>query len=1079
MRPISAKFVLGSGVIGKSARRAAWIAGGAVAVAAAVWLSGQIATLTGRSNREPEDLRALVAAVGVNRTIEARLSGGFAYGPLHGSPRAANASDTASPDVRIALARIEKDVLVHRTPQALRSLGVAYLVVGDFDRAVPVLEEAADVPAPEGRTLSDLAAGYLSRGRSPERAQDLARALTMAERAVKADTRLAEARFNRAHALERLSLLDEARQAWNDYLTIDDASAWATEARSRMHELEVPPQPPDFQERGIRDALAAHDEAALHAWIDRSASLVRQFVQDELLSTWPTAILERRPAEARAALARARSGAEALAESTGDRFLVDAATAALAASRSTSTATALAHAHDEFRQGLTDYGDDRVREAAQRFESVRGALERAGSSFSVWTGLFLAIGRYSAGDFAGAVRLLEPTIESARARSYKRLGGLAHRVRGLVHGVQGDFAAALDEYREAVAALHGAGEAQDEASMHALLGEVLGFLGESDAAWTEFAAALGPLAHASAGRERQMTVQLTSLAALRDGLPETASYFQHAALINAQRWGRTRAILDARLYQGEIYRQNGNVDMALAELSSARQALASIDDAATVARNDAQILLAQGEAQSRTKPTEAVAALSRALAFFQQSHRDWPVARVLLARSRAYRAQNRDDLAEADLAAGIEIFERRRAGIADEALRSASFEQPWDLYTEMIRLTLTRGQSDRALSVAERGRARTLVEALAGDADAIPVDPATVYTRLPASTVVVYYATLDDRLLIWTLTRAGRTFVDTPVRQSTLAHLVRQYSSEMDAGFVSGRDMESLSRLYDLLLRPVERAIDSQADLVIVPDGPLHAVPFAALVRREQRRFVVERQSVQVAPSLTVFLSASASAAGGVRTADAGVFGNPVVSEANVPDLPEAESEARDVAALYERADLFTGSRATKTAFLDQIERRAVIHFAGHALANETRPDLSRLLLSGADEDSRSLFARDVARRRLSSVALVVLSACRTNTGRIRRGEGVFTLARPFLAAGVPAVVASLWDVNDRATHRLLVSFHRALTHAGSVAAAMRLAQLELMADDDPFLRRPASWAGFTTIGGRVAFAHRSVPVVH
>src|SRR5207237_293506 len=115
----------------------------------------------------------------------------------------------------------------------------------------------------------------------------------------------------------------------------------------------------------------------------------------------------------------------------------------------------------------------------------------------------------------------------------------------------------------------------------------------------------------SVGRDRQLIVQQTSLAALRDGLPETAAYFQHAALINAQRWGRTRAILDARLYQGEIYRQLGKDDMALAELSTARQALASIDDAAAVSRNDAQILLAQGETEWRSRPVEASDALSK------------------------------------------------------------------------------------------------------------------------------------------------------------------------------------------------------------------------------------------------------------------------------------------------------------------------------------------------------------------------------------------------------------------------------------------------------------------------------------
>src|SRR5205085_9126686 len=138
---------------------------------------------------------------------------------------------------------------------------------------------------------------------------------------------------------------------------------------------------------------------------------------------------------------------------------------------------------------------------------------------------------------------------------------------------------------------------------------------------------------------------------------------------------------------------------------------------------------------------------------------------------------------------------------------------------------------------------RPLVEALAPGSAATTVDPSVAFASLPASTTVVYYASLDDRLFIWTLTRARRTFVDTPIRRAELDHVVRQYRSEMEAGFGDGRDVPSLAKLYDLLLRPVEGALDGRSDLVFVPDGPLHAVPFAALVRREDRRYLIERQS--------------------------------------------------------------------------------------------------------------------------------------------------------------------------------------------------------------------------------------------
>ena len=117
------------------------------------------------------------------------------------------------------------------------------------------------------------------------------------------------------------------------------------------------------------------------------------------------------------------------------------------------------------------------------------------------------------------------------------------------------------------------------------------------------------------------------------------------------------------------------------------------------------------------------------------------------------------------------------------------------------------------------------------------------------------------------------------------------------------------------------------------------------------------------------------------------------------------------------------------------------------------------VILQSLQDRRRALLAREIARQAFPSTRLVVLGACRTNAGRIRRGEGVFSLARPFLAAGIPTVIATLWDVNDRASHRLLVAFHRALPQAATVAEALRNAQLELIRDRDPFLRTPDAWA--------------------
>lgn len=232
----AAAFVA-SGVASAADAPMRWSLAGAVAAAAVlVFVVGTDRLVPGR--RPSADLHALVAAVGTDRTIEGRLTGGFAYGPLRGPVRAGEAAAVAvAPDVRIAAAHSEKSLAALNTPEALHTLGVASLVVGDLDRAIPMLERSVAQPSPDPQFLTDLAAAYLARAARQNRHQDLDKALAAGDRAVKANPALPEALFNRALALDRLSLSEEARTAWQDYLGVDDSSGWADEARAHLQSL--------------------------------------------------------------------------------------------------------------------------------------------------------------------------------------------------------------------------------------------------------------------------------------------------------------------------------------------------------------------------------------------------------------------------------------------------------------------------------------------------------------------------------------------------------------------------------------------------------------------------------------------------------------------------------------------------------------------------------------------------------------------------------------------------------------------------------------------------------------------------
>ena len=222
--------------IAETRRRVMWAAGVGLAAAAILLLAVNVYWLAGRPADNPA-LDDLVAAVGSERIIEPRLTGGFAYGPLRTVRSAQPAAGALSPDVRIAIARIEKETEGSTSASSRHARGIAALISGDADRAIGLLAEAAELQPGDARMLNDLASAWLVRAGRDGRADDLSRALATTNRALERDRLLPEALFNRAHALERLGRLDDARLAWQAYLAIDDRSGWADEVRARLRTL--------------------------------------------------------------------------------------------------------------------------------------------------------------------------------------------------------------------------------------------------------------------------------------------------------------------------------------------------------------------------------------------------------------------------------------------------------------------------------------------------------------------------------------------------------------------------------------------------------------------------------------------------------------------------------------------------------------------------------------------------------------------------------------------------------------------------------------------------------------------------
>lgn len=182
--------------------------------------------------------------------------------------------------------------------------------------------------------------------------------------------------------------------------------------------------------------------------------------------------------------------------------------------------------------------------------------------------------------------------------------------------------------------------------------------------------------------------------------------------------------------------------------------------------------------------------------------------------------------------------------------------------------------------------------------------------------------------------------------------------------------------------------------------------------------------------------------------------------------LPGAEQEVKDIAALY-ATEPFLKSAATKAQFEAVASQYKILHLAMHAFVEERAPQFSRLLFSQTLDGAENgqLSAQELSNYELNA-DLVVLSACNTGVGKMKRGEGLMSLSHAFALAGVPATVMSLWKIPDQTTPQLMVSFYENLQAGMPKHEALQQAKLAYL-DQTKIdrLAHPYYWAGFMLMG--------------
>jgi len=1021
-------------------------------------------------------LADLVAAVGAQRPFEPRLTGGFAYAPVSApsATRSAAPGDSVpSTEIRIAALTLEKRLESNRSAATLGAFGAASLVTGRSDAAVRALEEAVRLEPRAAKLHSDLAAAYLVRFKQRNELEDVARAVDVAARAAASDPTLVEARFNLALGLESLSLRHEAREAWMAYARLDRHSSWAGEAQEHLDALAPQTLARRFDEERQRvvDAAAAGDQAAVRAAVVRFPDVAYNYVENDLIPDWADAWLARDRANADGILRRARQVALAVAEAVDERLPVDAVSAIeREVSAPVDRADALARGHQWFRKARKAYQAGDTASFADDYRRAREALRGSQSPYEEWTRLYLAIADYYRSDLRSAAAPLTPLLAEATTRRHWYVAGRTSRMRGLLSGISGNLSGQLDDYNSALAAFDRLRARSDAAGIHASLADTYESLGDHSATWSHIRDALAGLGDVRLFGTRTTVLWRAALKATRDDLLHAAILLNTEFLDEAQSAAPPVDTAQGFLNRAAVYDQLGLSDRAQADLQAATESIARITDAGIRSRIAAEASLVRGEFAHTANPAATLASLQESVEYFRQSGMDLRLLRGYLALGRVQSATGRTTEAAATFRAGIDVLERQRARLPSGEVRLGYFDLPWTLYDDAVELESRRhDRLDGAAALAERARARDLLEVWSGSADARPVDPLQLSNTLPPHTALAYFVSLPRSLLLWVVRPDRTTFFRMAVGAGDLAANVAAFRTAIERNDAGGSARLAESLFRDLL-SPALDALKGIDVLVVAPDGPLHALPFAALIDPATGHRLIEDRAVATTPSATILARNARSRRSPLANAAVLVVGNPQIDRRDavgLPSLTDAGLEAVDVGNVYADAVVLTGNKATKRAFLRNAGRFDIVHFAGHALANDRYPMLSRLLLAReSSDDPGVLFAHEILEADLSRTSLVVLAACGTAVGPIKKGEGAIGLARPFLARGVPAVVATLWDVDDRASRLLFQTFYQAL-HAGeSPTRALRAAQLDLFRRQDPELHSARAWAAFTAIGG-------------
>jgi CHAT domain-containing protein/Flp pilus assembly protein TadD len=1088
-----------------------WLAAVLVAIVSIPALVVLMLMWPGKSNLE-QGMLALTEAYRGHRPVEARLSGGFPhapapkrleekrdrglewlfYAPYEPPPRP---GQTAAKEKVFNAAVTDKFLERDDGSLAARHLkGRAQVLDRDFQQAEQTLKELLKNDPDNAQLHNDLGVILLEQGRP-------AAALRYFDKAVALDGQLLEAVFNRALCHQRLMLLRAARQDWTRYLEMEKDPQWTAEARQHLAQLDALTKTNLSDERKrVQDEFIRAYEQQDHEKARRIAGEYAYWIdQLAVAKVIPEYLEHRQQRNQKAAEEKLRLAeymGDLLATLKKDHLLADAVRVYKTMPPSMWDAHWAAYRLFKSREQFTAKGD--YQKARQVVQDAARTFARLGDPFySERAALFVADYLRLQGMYRECIAACHQILPQLKERSHKwherfALIALAKGYNGL-----GNYSEALKYLRQAITLEevdHLWGEVAD---MFNSVGVAQMRLGQPSLAINAYEQALQD----GFGNARPILIETlyqnlaVAYMALND-YQMAAKYLDEALFRKEETPSTDPYYLSKTLtYTGQVFTELGNHEKAAHYLERARQVDQSITDPKRRQETEVFRLIRLGR-------------LYRSLGNLGEAAKIFDQCRALLGQRQDYRLEVHFDIARTRLALGqfelareefdqaIQVFEENRALLYQERQKNAFLARGEDIYDDMVLLLYNHlGDKEAAFNYSERLKARTYLDLVANGArllvdkekaevrllgNAQPRRYAEIVAALPEDVSLLHYAVTREKTLVWLINRGlPPQTAEISVNAKDLRGMVEEFLDAIKQGAPLPQVRAQAQQLDTLLIGPVTPFLKPEKTLCIIPDDILHYLPFAALVSPATGHYFVQDYRLSTSPSASLFLHCLklSQQKPQARTKFMGI-GNPVFdSTGETPPLLHAEDEVREIARLYGTAQKLIGPEATEDAVLRLMPRYQAVHFATHIAIRETEPLFSGLALTrgrlvpttptawGSSIGDGLLQMFELYDLKLPQTSLVVLSGCESGLGGFSEGEGIIGLTRPFMRAGVPTLVVSLWPVSDsRGTVDLMTEFHRRWRFGAQAAAALRDAQLLILSGDEEY-RHPRYWAPFLVVG--------------